>query len=735
MAAKLNRAPIAALRADSLCIGGVDKVLSFGLDRKRSFDQSEPPESVDDDLQAVHLSQAIDNILKDDEDDEDGLMECSTKSVKDFLNLDGRPKLVRTYTIGTTGTQHMAYDIHATHQLDLHDALVHANAKVAKTAEDETVDSANAWLKKLMKERNQPRPQSPNALPSATPAPAAPSAFPAPAPALADFLPAAAPAASAFAAPAPVPSIGESSLPEAAASKAWAVMRQAVMASMFLKVLSAAKEAGNLDGKTEASLQELSQKLQPSAGPASFVGSATGLPAFDVPEWVEQAFMAQAQAGELGDLFATFANAYLPQQSAAMLDPAQMLLVRSVREQQQHYLMQLQVQQQRQQQMQQQMEQMQQMQKQLQQQEQFHNQQMYQQQMYQQKMKMEQVYQRHLTPSQYYWGGALPTQQPQPAVPPMDSVSPISSRSPTRSPPRSPPGLGAGMGLTVNLGKLCEAARTKEGSQALQRQLHSMPPALLQEACSELAPQLVALSLDTFGNYLVSSMATLQQAQPIIAAALRGHVVELATHAQGSRVLQAVLEALPTVTVAELVSELSGRIVEVALKTYGSFSVCTAYKATHAPFILNEIASSVEELSVMQDGSRVVQRVLPEAAKYGANISVVLDALIALGQVRLGRLAADQFGNYVVQAALRLVDSGNSHQRTLLTMLLPCLPALSVSKGGSNAAEAVLGCLSADLLPEARRLLTQDNMCDLTSHRYGMHVMLALHRRGAQLGC
>lgn len=199
--------------------------------------------------------------------------------------------------------------------------------------------------------------------------------------------------------------------------------------------------------------------------------------------------------------------------------------------------------------------------------------------------------------------------------------------------------------------------------------------------------------------------------------------------------LQAVLEALPAVMVSELVGEFKGSVVDVASKTYGSWSVCTAYKATHAPFILDEIASSVKHLSVMQDGSRVVQRVLPEAAKHGADIDVVLDALVALGQEDLGRLAVDQFGNYVVQVALRLVDGDASRQRTLVTLLLPCLPQLSTSKAGSNAAEAVLGCLGADLLPEARRLLTQDAVGDLASHRYGVHVMTALHRRGTQLGC
>lgn len=301
-------------------------------------------------------------------------------------------------------------------------------------------------------------------------------------------------------------------------------------------------------------------------------------------------------------------------------------------------------------------------------------------------------------------------------------VAPAAPAAPAQPQPQWAP--------AVKAGRLVEMAQSKEGSLSLQKALHSMSPARLQEACDELAPSIGTLSMDTFGNYLVSSIATLPQAQPSILAALTGRMVELSTHAQSSRVVQAALEALPGAAAAVLVSEIQGRVAEVAAQTCGSWSIVAAYKATHAAFIVDEVAASIGYLSTLQDGSRVVQRLVPEAASRNSDISGVLDALIAMGP-DLGRLATDPFGNYVVQKALHFSDGERRH--ALVGLLLPTLASLSTSKAGSNAAEAVLSHLSVERLTDARRLLVIDCPVDLSTHRFGKHVITALHRRAAVL--
>ena len=87
------------------------------------------------------------------------------------------------------------------------------------------------------------------------------------------------------------------------------------------------------------------------------------------------------------------------------------------------------------------------------------------------------------------------------------------------------------------------------------------------------------------------------------------------------------------------------------------------------------------------------------------DISPVVSALIQMGP-GLARLAADQYGNYVVQHALNL--SGTQLQQTLVEHLMPSLPMLSTSKSGSNVAEVLTNCATADQLDAARSLLQVD---------------------------
>lgn len=257
-----------------------------------------------------------------------------------------------------------------------------------------------------------------------------------------------------------------------------------------------------------------------------------------------------------------------------------------------------------------------------------------------------------------------------------------------------------------------------------------MSAAKLQEVCDELASSIGMLCTHTFGNYLVSHLCNVPQAQPAIAAALTGRLVELAAHVQGSRVVQSAMSALPAPMVATLVAELAGHVAHVARQTCGSWTVCAAYQATHARFILTEVAASINDLSTLQDGSRVVQRLIVEAVRHGSDLSAVLDSLLAMG-AGLGHLGEDPYGNYVVQLALH--HSDKERRCRLTELLLPSLSALSTSKAGSNTAEAVLGYVSAARLPEARRLLLKSQV-DMRTHRFGKHALSALQKRAVTLG-
>jgi len=253
-----------------------------------------------------------------------------------------------------------------------------------------------------------------------------------------------------------------------------------------------------------------------------------------------------------------------------------------------------------------------------------------------------------------------------------------------------------------------------------------MSPVRLQAACDELGPHLGELSTNLFGNYLVSSMTALPEAQPWVQRALRGRVVELMKHAQGSRVVQAALDSLPSKMAAALVDELQGHVAPTAMTINGSWSVCTAFKVSRAAFIVREIAEAIGVLSTQQSGSRAVQKILPEAASHDVDTRCVVAALIASGTDELARLSVDQYGNYVVQHALRIAQPGPREE--LVALLLPALPQLATSKAGSNVAEAVIGCATFEQLGVASALLLGCGI-ELSTHCFGKHVMAALNRR------
>jgi len=283
---------------------------------------------------------------------------------------------------------------------------------------------------------------------------------------------------------------------------------------------------------------------------------------------------------------------------------------------------------------------------------------------------------------------------------------------------------GARMGLAVR-------ATEQKQSRLLQQELMRMSDTQLAAACDELAPHLFELSTHAFGNYVVSKLASRAQAHAAVFGSLRGHVVELLKHPQGSRVVQAAIAELPTAEARALVGELDRHVLECALDTHGSWGICVAFKNTHAPFIVAQTAKHINALCTQQHGVRVVQQVLHEAAASQMDISAAVCALL---EGELSYLAGNQYGNYAVQAALRHAQP--ELLQKMLDGLLPNILHLSGSKHGSNVAEMVLGLASEPQLEKVRVAVFGDSplaelpqLRVLMSSPFGNYVLQALLRK------
>lgn len=278
----------------------------------------------------------------------------------------------------------------------------------------------------------------------------------------------------------------------------------------------------------------------------------------------------------------------------------------------------------------------------------------------------------------------------------------------------------------VTFGQLAALAMDPKGSRLLQAEMPRMSRTQFGRARAELGPHLYGLAKHTFGNYLVSRLATIEAMHETLAAAFRGHMLELMCHAQGSRVVQAFLQALPAGAALGCVAELGGSVLECALDTHGSWGICVAFEHTRAPFVLHEIASSVYELSIQQHGCRVVQSVMQAAAKADMDLRPAVEGIIGSGVMAL---ASHRFANYAVQVALR--EGSAEHRELMLSTLLPQLLKLSANKHGSNVAEVVLASASADQVASVTDavLANPSDLAQLMGDSFGNYVLQTLLRR------
>jgi len=270
-------------------------------------------------------------------------------------------------------------------------------------------------------------------------------------------------------------------------------------------------------------------------------------------------------------------------------------------------------------------------------------------------------------------------------------------------------------------GSTLAMAMHQDGSLQLQRAFNSMAAHDVEALAQELAPHVGMLATHPRGNYIASKLTAVPSAQMAVAESLAGRVIELMQHVHGSRVMQAAFEHLPKLIVKALVDELRTHIVETAMTTNGSWSVVSAFKFTHSAFIVEELADCLALVSTHQHGTRVVQRMLPEAVSHGVETQNIFDALMNIKD--LGALASDGYGNYVVQQALRVATVEQC--LPLIEKLIPSLPVISTCRGGSSVAETVLRMASPEQVVKATNVLCGH---ELECHHYGKHVLALLHK-------
>ncbi|KAL9668629.1 hypothetical protein QQ045_006167 [Rhodiola kirilowii] len=238
------------------------------------------------------------------------------------------------------------------------------------------------------------------------------------------------------------------------------------------------------------------------------------------------------------------------------------------------------------------------------------------------------------------------------------------------------------------------AAKTQHGSHSLQKlvkKLKSSP--LVQYIASTLALDMKALMISQYGKHVVQQcfiLLDIPKCQKLYEA-LVGCCIELATDVVGCTSLNNSINNIKGLCRDRLLSILVQNSAFLSQDPSGNF-VLQYILSLRNPTLSKKICCHLQgqfiHLSLHKSGSHLVEKCLKSPG-----IEYVITDLLA-NQKQLLQLARDQFGNYVLQTAVKVAKCHDlkMHQ-FLLQALEPFVPSLKYHPIGRNVFNVISRCL------------------------------------------
>lgn len=244
------------------------------------------------------------------------------------------------------------------------------------------------------------------------------------------------------------------------------------------------------------------------------------------------------------------------------------------------------------------------------------------------------------------------------------------------------------------------------GCRVIQRILDTPPSALgyrgvtlLRSIAAELKGSVVKCVEDQNGNHVIQKCVeklSLDEAR-FIPDEIQGKVERLSLHCYGCRVIQRLLERLPTASQQSVfvTAEILRSLRTLAQDQYGNYVV--QHLLSHGlpesrDAVASAVALRVTEFATHKFASNVAERALVNGSPPAK--SKIIAALLGCegSDSPVLTLAKDRFANYVVQRALEL-SSGTQRERMLsvLVTLLPTLRKVPYGKHIATAVEQIVG--------------------------------------------
>ena len=238
------------------------------------------------------------------------------------------------------------------------------------------------------------------------------------------------------------------------------------------------------------------------------------------------------------------------------------------------------------------------------------------------------------------------------------------------------------------LNGLLELAHDQNGCRFLQDQLDLRSKTHIDLVFEAVRGDVVALSMDPFGNYLVQKLlqyGTAEQRIALVAGAAPS-LIPIALNVHGTRVVQKMLEAAETDEQLDtLIGALNARVMDLILDMNGNHVVqrCLAsLKPERAAFVYEAVKAECVRVATHRHGCCVLQRCLDHAPD-SQRVPIIGNVI-----VNARKLVLDPFGNYVVQYVLELRQPELT--RGIGQALQGSFADLSLQKFSSNVIEKCL---------------------------------------------
>jgi len=272
---------------------------------------------------------------------------------------------------------------------------------------------------------------------------------------------------------------------------------------------------------------------------------------------------------------------------------------------------------------------------------------------------------------------------------------------------------------------LLELAHDQNGCRFLQDQLDLRNKAHIDTIFEAVKSDVVRLSTDPFGNYLIQKLlqyGVAPQRVQLVLGALND-LVPVALNVHGTRVVQKMVECADTPEQTSAIAmAISPRTMDLIRDMNGNHVIqrCLAsLPAQDSSFIFERVTQECFSVATHRHGCCVLQRCLDHAT------SANREALIAEIITHVPKLVVDPFGNYVVQYILELRQPPLTH--AVVTALQGCFTELSLQKFSSNVIEKCLKSGDSEVVTMvARELISTRALATLLHDPFANYVMQTL---------